>query len=159
MNVAMRWTRLLTTMEERRLHHRAGQWSRMLSAFLTVQTLNQVLALGTGLLLVRTASKETFALYAIASSVLTFFTTASDLGVTGSLVHFFHQERKGQGSFAAALHAVGQLRRWALLIGSPIDTFHRFVAAIELPEIKARVIEILEGTAPAFVNRKKKYGF
>lgn len=141
MNVAMRWTRLLTTIEERRLHHRAGQWSRMLSAFLTVQTLNQILALGTGLLLVRTASKETFALYAIASSVLTFFTTASDLGVTGSLVHFFHQEKKGAGSFTAALHAVGQLRRWALLIGSPIAAlvflgmagrqgFHGAVAAL-----------------------------
>lgn len=31
--------------------------------------------------------------------------------------------------------------------------------AIESPEIKARVIEILEGTRPAFVNRKQKYGF
>ncbi len=30
--------------------------------------------------------------------------------------------------------------------------------SIESPEIKARVIEILEGTEPAFVNRKKKYG-
>ena len=32
------------------------------------------------------------------------------------------------------------------------------LAAIESPEIKARVIEILEGTEPAFVNRRKKYG-
>ena len=31
--------------------------------------------------------------------------------------------------------------------------------AIESPEIKARVIDILEGTEPAFVNRQKKYGF
>lgn len=31
--------------------------------------------------------------------------------------------------------------------------------AIESPEIKARVIEILEGTQPAFVNRQRKYGF
>jgi ABC-type lipoprotein export system ATPase subunit len=30
--------------------------------------------------------------------------------------------------------------------------------AIESPEIKTRVIEILEGTEPAFVNRKRKYG-
>lgn len=29
---------------------------------------------------------------------------------------------------------------------------------IESPEIKAKVIEILEGTVPAFVNRKQKYG-
>lgn len=31
--------------------------------------------------------------------------------------------------------------------------------AIESPEIKACVIEILEGTKPAFVNRQRKYGF
>ncbi|WP_296449130.1 TrlF family AAA-like ATPase [Rhodoferax sp. UBA5149] len=30
--------------------------------------------------------------------------------------------------------------------------------AIESAEVKARVIEILEGTEPAFVNRKRKYG-
>ncbi len=37
--------------------------------------------------------------------------------------------------------------------------FSYISGAIESPEIKDRVIEILEGTAPAFVNRKKKYGF
>ncbi len=31
--------------------------------------------------------------------------------------------------------------------------------AIESSEIKARVVDILEGTAPAFVNRKRKYGY
>lgn len=31
--------------------------------------------------------------------------------------------------------------------------------AIESPEVKARVIEILEGTKPAFMNRQRKYGF
>lgn len=30
--------------------------------------------------------------------------------------------------------------------------------AIECPEIKERVIDILEGTPPAFINRKRKYG-
>jgi ABC-type lipoprotein export system ATPase subunit len=30
--------------------------------------------------------------------------------------------------------------------------------AIESPEIKTRVVEILEGTEPAFINRKRKYG-
>lgn len=30
--------------------------------------------------------------------------------------------------------------------------------AIECPAIKAKVVEILEGTKPAFVNRKRKYG-
>lgn len=31
--------------------------------------------------------------------------------------------------------------------------------AIESPEIRAQVVEILEGTQPAFVNRQRKYGF
>jgi ATPase subunit of ABC transporter with duplicated ATPase domains len=31
--------------------------------------------------------------------------------------------------------------------------------AIESPQIRARVIEVLEGTEPAFLNRKRKYGF
>jgi predicted ATPase len=37
--------------------------------------------------------------------------------------------------------------------------FSYMSGSIEAPEIKARVIEILEGTAPAFMNRQKKYGF
>ena len=37
--------------------------------------------------------------------------------------------------------------------------FSYLSGAIESPEIKARVIEILEGTEPAFTNRKRKYGF
>lgn len=37
--------------------------------------------------------------------------------------------------------------------------FSYISGAIDSPQIKARVIEILEGTEPAFVNRKKKYGF
>lgn len=37
--------------------------------------------------------------------------------------------------------------------------FSYLSGAIESPQIKAQVIEILEGTKPAFINRKKKYGF
>ena len=38
------------------------------------------------------------------------------------------------------------------------NTFHYVSGGIESPEIKAAVIEILEGTEPAFKNRKRKYG-
>lgn len=38
------------------------------------------------------------------------------------------------------------------------NLFGYFSGAIESPEIKTRVVEILEGTKPAFVNRKRKYG-
>ncbi len=38
------------------------------------------------------------------------------------------------------------------------NLFGYFAGAIESREIKDRVVEILEGTEPAFVNRKRKYG-
>jgi O-antigen/teichoic acid export membrane protein len=119
-NAALRWARIGDMFRDRDLHGRASQWGRLLSAFVTVQVVNQVLALGTGLLLVRSASKEAFALYAVATSVLTFFTTASDLGATGGLLHFFRRSRQGLGSFAASVAAVRQLRRVAFAVGAPI---------------------------------------
>lgn len=38
------------------------------------------------------------------------------------------------------------------------NLFTYISGAIEAPDIKAKVVEILEGTEPAFVNRKLKYG-
>jgi energy-coupling factor transporter ATP-binding protein EcfA2 len=38
------------------------------------------------------------------------------------------------------------------------NRFGYISGAIESPEIKSKVVEILEGTEPAFVNRKRKYG-
>lgn len=38
------------------------------------------------------------------------------------------------------------------------NTFKYVSGGIESPEIKAKVVEILEGTEPAFKNRKQKYG-
>lgn len=38
------------------------------------------------------------------------------------------------------------------------STFSYISGAIESPIIKAKVVEILEGTEPAFKNRKQKYG-
>lgn len=38
------------------------------------------------------------------------------------------------------------------------STFNYVSGAIESPVIKNTVVEILEGTEPAFKNRKRKYG-
>ena len=38
------------------------------------------------------------------------------------------------------------------------NTFSYISGGIESPVIKATVVEILEGTGPAFKNRKRKYG-
>lgn len=40
----------------------------------------------------------------------------------------------------------------------PKNLFGYMSGAIESPEIKTKVVEILEGTEPAFINRKRKYG-
>jgi len=39
----------------------------------------------------------------------------------------------------------------------PASRFHYEAGAIENPSIRARVVEILEGTEPAFKNRQGKY--
>jgi O-antigen/teichoic acid export membrane protein len=108
---------------------RAASWGKMLSFFFTAQTINQFLGLATGLLLVRWMEKEVFALYALASSVLTFFAFVTDLGATGSLVYFRRAEATGDGDFGAAVAAVGSLRRVAFLLGAPIAIGFFIVAA------------------------------
>ncbi len=42
--------------------------------------------------------------------------------------------------------------------GKATNTFNDVSGGIESPAIKAIVVEILEGTEPAFKNRKRKYG-
>ena len=42
--------------------------------------------------------------------------------------------------------------------GSHTNTFNYVSGGIESSAIKTKVVEILEGTEPAFKNRKQKYG-
>lgn len=98
----------------------AARWARVLSAFLTAQVLTQVLGLGAGLVLVRTMAVHEFALYTLALSVVTFFTFASDLGSTTSLLYFFHRTAGETDEFALYFAAVRSLRRWAFLAGAAV---------------------------------------
>jgi O-antigen/teichoic acid export membrane protein len=95
-------------------------WRDLLATFFLAQGANQVLTLATGILLVRVLAMETFALYALAASVLTFFVSTTDLGITGSLVHFTHAARKEQTDVRPVMAAVWSLRRAIFILGTPI---------------------------------------
>jgi O-antigen/teichoic acid export membrane protein len=99
---------------------RLRRWAGILSAFFTAQGLVQLAGIAAGILLVRTLPLREFALYTLALSVTTFFTFLSDLGSTGSLVHFFHRAaREGEG-FSSYLAAVLSLRRIGFLAGAAV---------------------------------------
>jgi O-antigen/teichoic acid export membrane protein len=93
-------------------------WAGILSAYFTAQSLTQATGLAAGLLLVRFMPVQQFALYTLATSVVTFFTFASDLGSTSSLLYFFQRAVKTGEDFHPYLAAVLSLRRWAFLLGA-----------------------------------------
>jgi O-antigen/teichoic acid export membrane protein len=93
------------------------RWIGILSAYFTAQTMTQLAGLAAGLLLVRFMPVRQFALYTLATSVVTFFTFASDLGSTSSLLYFFQRTLKTGEDFHPYLSAVLSLRRAAFLLG------------------------------------------
>lgn len=97
---------------------RLRRWIGILSAFFTAQGLVQLAGIAAGILLVRTLPVREFALYTLALSVTTFFAFFSDLGSTGSLVHFFHRAAREGEAFPPYLAAVLSLRRLGFLLGA-----------------------------------------
>jgi O-antigen/teichoic acid export membrane protein len=97
---------------------RLERWAKVLSAYFSAQLLTQLLGLSAGLLLVRTMPVREFALYALALSVVTFFTFVSDLGSTSSLLYFFHRTRREAQEFPHYFAAVRSLRRAAFALGA-----------------------------------------
>ena len=104
---------------------RARRWAGILSAYFSTQTVAQLLGIAAGLLFVRNMPVHEFALYTLASSVITFFAFATDLGSTTSLVHFYRHAAAG-GDFDGYLAAVLSMRRIAFVIGA-------LVVAVTLP--------------------------
>jgi O-antigen/teichoic acid export membrane protein len=107
------------------------RWIGILSAYFTAQTLTQLLGIAAGLLFVNLMPVREFALYALASSVITFFTFASDLGSTGSLVYFFNQAAREGGGYPSYFAAVLSLRRAAFFLGAA-------AVCLALPWVAAR---------------------
>lgn len=126
---------------------RLRRWAGILSAYFTAQTLTQLAGIVAGLLLVRTMPVREFALYTLALSVITFFTFLSDLGSTGSLVHFFRHATTEGEEFSAYLTSVLSLRRTGFLIGAVVVAiaFPRAAAAkgFGTPEIVLTLAAIL----------------
>lgn len=110
--------RLIAGLAAERPGARLRRWAGILSAFFTAQGLVQLAGIAAGLLLVRTLPVREFALYTLALSVTTFFVFLSDLGSTGSLVHFFHRAAREGEEFPPYLAAVLSLRRLGFLIGA-----------------------------------------
>lgn len=105
---------------------RARRWLGILAAFFSAQSAVQLLGIAAGLLFVNFLPVEQFALYTLANSVLSFFTFASDLGSTSSLVYFYRSTALEPGAFEALQAAVASLRRVAFVLGA-------LVAAVALP--------------------------
>jgi O-antigen/teichoic acid export membrane protein len=97
---------------------RVRRWAGILSAYFSTQVLTQLAGIGAGLLFIRFLPVREFALYTLAFSVVTFFTFLTDLGSTGSLLHFFRLAALEGDSFGNYLAAVFSLRRKAFLAGT-----------------------------------------
>jgi O-antigen/teichoic acid export membrane protein len=97
---------------------RVRTWVRILSAYLTTQTITQLTGIAAGLLFINFMPVREFALYTLALSVITFFTFVTDLGSTTSLLHFYHRTAKGEGEFRPYFEAVLSLRRNAFWLGA-----------------------------------------
>ncbi len=99
-------------------YERLVRWTRIFSAYFTAQTGAQVLSLLAGLVLIRFLPVTEYALYTMAASVISFFTFASDLGSTTSLVYFFRRAQSEGEDFAPYRQAVVSMRRAAFLAGA-----------------------------------------
>jgi hypothetical protein len=89
--------------------------AKILSDYFANQGLTQLAGMGAGFLIIHFMPVREFALYALAGSVITFFTFLSDLGSTSSLLHFYRQEGSAFDSYFAA---VLSLRRAVFLLGA-----------------------------------------
>lgn len=97
---------------------RAREWVRILSAYFTAQTLTQLAGIAAGLIFINFMPVREFALYTLAFSVVTFFTFISDLGSTGSLLHFRRRTAQEGEELQPYVSAVLSLRRLAFLLGA-----------------------------------------
>ncbi|HEY4593505.1 MAG TPA: hypothetical protein VIJ61_13910 [Thermoanaerobaculia bacterium] len=97
-----------------------SRWVRILSAYLTAQSLTQLLGIAAGLLFVNFMPVRELALYTLAFSVITFFNFVSDLGSTTSLVYFFHRHQGEPEEMGRYVAAVLSLRRWAFVAGAAV---------------------------------------
>ncbi len=101
---------------------RARRWTLVLSTYFGAAGLTQAASVLAGLLFVNFLSVEEFALYTLATSILTFFAFVTDLGSTSSLLYFFHRLRGTSDgeTFPKYVSAVLSLRRLGFAVGATL---------------------------------------
>ena len=97
---------------------KAREWLLLLSSYFTTQTLVQLTGIAAGLLFVNFLPVRQFALYTLATSVLSFFIFACDLGSSASLLHFFREAGRTGEPFGDYLRAALSLRRFVFAAGT-----------------------------------------
>jgi O-antigen/teichoic acid export membrane protein len=98
---------------------RLGRFLSSVGAFSAVQGLTQALGLVAGVLWVRSLPVGEFAIYTMASSVITLAAILSDLGAGSALQHYFHLHKGDVARFAPFVQAVRSIRRWLGALVSP----------------------------------------
>jgi hypothetical protein len=106
------------------------RWAGIFYAYFSSHTVVQLLGIASGLLFINFMPVHELALYTLASSMTIFFTFATDLGSTASLLHFFHRAAKEETSFHPYHEAVLSLRHWGFVVGAG-------VVAVALPVLAA----------------------
>ena len=92
------------------LRERLLSWLRLLFEFGISSGLAQAVGMISGLAYVRYMSVEDYALYALATTTLSFVALSSDLGLGGAVTYFWRQSRIGGVTFGDYLHRIRQFR-------------------------------------------------
>jgi O-antigen/teichoic acid export membrane protein len=87
------------------------RWSGLASEYAVAQAATQGLGVAAGLVLVNVMPVREYALYALALSVLTFVSIASELGISNALLYFRRETRVAAASFTPYVVAALRMRR------------------------------------------------
>lgn len=90
---------------------RLRRWAGLASDYAIAQMAVQGLGVAAGLVLVNIMPVREYALYALALSVLTFVSIASDLGISNALVYFRRETRKAAAAFMPYALSALEIRR------------------------------------------------
>ncbi|NYF11674.1 hypothetical protein HDC94_002830 [Leifsonia sp. AK011] len=106
---------------------RSSAWLKLLSRFVSVQILVQVLGFITGLLVVRTLDKPSYAQYAAIAAIIASMILVSDGGVSSTLLSVGSRVFRSKDRIAALFTTAGRYRAWigagVSLLSAPLLIF------------------------------------
>jgi O-antigen/teichoic acid export membrane protein len=120
-------------------------WTRTLSAFVSFQVAVQLLGLVSGLMIVRTMSKDQYAVYTVAGSVLGLLTLLSDLGVNSALLAVGGKEWQNEMRLGQLVRSALRLRWMFFLFSGAVGAAVFFTMARRTPaaRVEAALIFLL----------------